>query len=426
MVATRRSVGAKLSSPLRSPASSKRGQTARSKSPAIKKRSTTSKPTAAAAAAAAAAVTNTAAAAAASTAAADVTNTQPSILPLALGVIACHTISSYFHEAIFQLECADCSKGKFEFGLFLTLVEYTCYTCFALAELVHAGKPPSLSRALSRDYVMLAVAHIGAHGMTNMALTHINFAAKVIFKSCKVLPVMLGGFLLLGNRYQRTELAAGVAMTGGLIVFNYADISGSPTYDYAGLVFCTLSLVSESFVGNLQQRVLHRGGSKETLAFFQFLNAGALTLLICLLNGEAQAGTRYILGAEPALRNKAAGSILAFAVFLYAGLKVIFELLRTRGAIAVVTVTSLRRMLTLVGSYLLFPGKSFNAWHFVGLCAVTGSATVMSMHKARQSGGAEKRGDGGGEGEAAAVSKSEIKPRSIALEAWAAVRMRVL
>jgi adenosine 3'-phospho 5'-phosphosulfate transporter B3 len=306
-------------------------------------------------------------------------------LPLAIGVIFCHMASSVYHESIFKIP-------GYKFGWFLTLIEYFFYTSFSFAELHFTGQMKELgesdlklSNAFTKDYLILAVAHCGAHGLTNVALTHVNFATKLIFKSCKILPVMAGGLILLNKHYSSPEYAAAILMTVGLMTFSLADAEAYPDYDIMGLVCCSTSLICEAFVGNLQERALKRS-SVATLTFFQNLNCGLVVLVLCIVNGELRDGVDFLVTNEHG--KQAAYEIVMFAFLLFAGLKIVLTIVRDYSAVMAVTTTSVRRALTFGLSFFLYP-KVFTTTHGIGVTAVIIGVVVMTVIRVRSIG--EKR-----------------------------------
>ena len=60
-------------------------------------------------------------------------------------------------------------------------------------------------------------------------------ARQVIFKSCKLIPVMVGGVLIQRKKYNLLEYTASLLLSFGLIVFTLADIRMTQaTYNYTG------------------------------------------------------------------------------------------------------------------------------------------------------------------------------------------------
>lgn len=54
------------------------------------------------------------------------------------------------------------------------------------------------SRIPVSTYVLLALLTIGTMGLSNTSLGYLNYPTQVIFKSSKLIPVMIGGILIQG------------------------------------------------------------------------------------------------------------------------------------------------------------------------------------------------------------------------------------
>ena len=74
-----------------------------------------------------------------------------------------------------------------------------------------------------QTYAILAVATLAAMGFTNASLGYLNFPTNVIFKSCKLIPVLIGGIVIQGKKYSILDFAAVLLMCIGLAVFTLAD-----------------------------------------------------------------------------------------------------------------------------------------------------------------------------------------------------------
>ena len=57
---------------------------------------------------------------------------------------------------------------------------------------------------------------------------------QVIFKSCKLIPVMIGSVIILGKRYSFAEVLACICMCVGLIWFTLADSTVQPKFSATG------------------------------------------------------------------------------------------------------------------------------------------------------------------------------------------------
>ena len=58
---------------------------------------------------------------------------------------------------------------------------------------------------------------------------------QVIFKSCKLIPVMIGGWIIMRKRYGVLDVFACVVMSVGLAAFTLVGSKLSPNYTHLGL-----------------------------------------------------------------------------------------------------------------------------------------------------------------------------------------------
>lgn len=66
-----------------------------------------------------------------------------------------------------------------------------------------------LSRIPGKTYMIIAFLTVGTMGLSNTSLGYLNYPTQVIFKCCKLIPVMIGGMFIQGERSRpRTRLAA--------------------------------------------------------------------------------------------------------------------------------------------------------------------------------------------------------------------------
>ena len=56
-----------------------------------------------------------------------------------------------------------------------------------------------ISRAPIRTYAVIALFTIGTMGLSNAAVMRLNYPTHMMFKSCKLIPVMIGSILILGK-----------------------------------------------------------------------------------------------------------------------------------------------------------------------------------------------------------------------------------
>ena len=101
-----------------------------------------------------------------------------------------------------------------------------------------------------------------AMAASNEALRYVSYPTQVLGKSCKMVPVMLGGLVLGGRKFSRFQYLSVAFVTFGVFLFNYgkassssgksASVTENSTY---GLSLIFLSLVFDAITGGLQDKV---------------------------------------------------------------------------------------------------------------------------------------------------------------------------
>ena len=123
-----------------------------------------------------------------------------------------------FKELILQL------KPLRAYPNYFTLVQFVCFTVLAYGERLVFERSikrrksvwtvwwmdwsESLfcsSRAPLQTYAIIAFFTIGTMGLSNAAVMRLNYPTHMMFKSCKLIPVMIGSMLILGTEFHRSS-----------------------------------------------------------------------------------------------------------------------------------------------------------------------------------------------------------------------------
>ncbi|XP_073270725.1 UDP-galactose/UDP-glucose transporter 4-like isoform X2 [Primulina huaijiensis] len=108
-----------------------------------------------------------------------------------------------------------------------------------------------------KTYVKLSAVLMGSNGLTKGSLAFLNYPAQIMFKSTKVIPVMIMGSFIPGLRrkYPPREYLSAVLLVVGLILFTLADAQTSPNFSVIGVLMVSGALIMDSFLGNLQEAI---------------------------------------------------------------------------------------------------------------------------------------------------------------------------
>ncbi|XP_072459885.1 adenosine 3'-phospho 5'-phosphosulfate transporter 2 isoform X5 [Notamacropus eugenii] len=177
------------------------------------------------------------------------------------GVFVFYLIYGYLQELIFSVE------GFKPFGWYLTLVQFGFYSIFGLIELQLIQD--KRRRIPGKTYTIIAFLTVGTMGLSNTSLGYLNYPTQVIFKCCKLIPVMLGGVFIQGKRYNIADVSAAVCMSLGLIWFTLADSTVAPNFNLTGVVLISLALCADAVIGNVQEKAMkmHNASNSEMVLY---------------------------------------------------------------------------------------------------------------------------------------------------------------
>ncbi|XP_022171362.1 adenosine 3'-phospho 5'-phosphosulfate transporter 2 isoform X2 [Myzus persicae] len=250
----------------------------------------------------------------------------------------------YLQEAIFSI------KGFKPFGWYLTLVQFFNYSIFGLIESQFNRTQRRIPLVL---YLLLGLILLGSMGFSNASLGYLNYPTQVIFKCCKLIPVMIGGVLVQHKVYKVIDIVAASCMCAGLILFTLADNKVSPDFN---------------LIGNFQEKMMKKhNASNAEIVLYSYLIGFIYLLFVLLASGQLRDGTEFCI-QNPVTYIY----IFFFSLSGFFGVQAVLALIRTCGALVAVTVTTCRKAVTIVISFLLFSKPFTFQYVWAGLLIVLG------------------------------------------------------
>ncbi|GMH00558.1 hypothetical protein Nepgr_002397 [Nepenthes gracilis] len=233
-----------------------------------------------------------------------------------------------------------------------------------------------------KAYVKLSAVLMGSHGLTKGSLAFLNYPAQIMFKSTKVLPVMIMGAFIPGLRrkYPPHEYVSAILLVVGLILFTLADAQTSPNFSILGIAMITGALVLDSFTGNFQEAIftMNPETTQMEMLFCSTLVGLPILVVPMLLTGElfrawvACSQHPYVYG------------VLVFeAMATFVGQVSVLSLIALFGAATTAMVTTARKAVTLLLSYLLFT-KPLTEQHTTGLLLIAMGITIKLLPDSKQ------------------------------------------
>uniref|UniRef100_A0A182QTK9 Adenosine 3'-phospho 5'-phosphosulfate transporter 2 n=1 Tax=Anopheles farauti TaxID=69004 RepID=A0A182QTK9_9DIPT len=278
------------------------------------------------------------------------------------GVFVLYLVYGYMQELIFTLD------GFRPYGWYLTLVQFAYYTGFGYIE--RSLEKTTVPRCIPmRTYTLLAFLTLGTMGLSNSSVGYLNYPTQVIFKCCKLIPVLIGSVLIQGKKHGPMDFFAAFAMCLGLILFTLADSKVQPDFDTFGVFLISMALLCDAAIGNVQEKAMreHRAPNNEVVIFSYGIGFVYLAVIM-LLSGHLVKGvvfcTQYPVETY--------GYAFLFSLTGYLGIQIVLTLVRTCGAPLAATVTTARKAVTIALSFVFFSKPFTIQYLWSGLIVVFG------------------------------------------------------
>ncbi|XP_027644860.1 adenosine 3'-phospho 5'-phosphosulfate transporter 2 isoform X1 [Falco biarmicus] len=227
----------------------------------------------------------------------------------------------------------------------------------------------SVKRIPGKTYMIIAFLTVGTMGLSNTSLGYLNYPTQVIFKCCKLIPVMIGGVFIQGKRYNIADVSAALCMSLGLIWFTLADSTVAPNFNLTGVVLISLALCADAVIGNVQEKAmkLHNGSNSEMVLYSYSIGFVYILFGLTCTSGLSPAVT--FCSKHPV---QTYGYAFLFSLTGYFGISFVLALIKIFGALLAVTVTTGRKAMTIVLSFLFFAKPFTLQYVWSGLLVVLG------------------------------------------------------
>ncbi|ESO03954.1 hypothetical protein HELRODRAFT_79631 [Helobdella robusta] len=257
-------------------------------------------------------------------------------------VFVFYLIYGYCQELIFTVE------GFKPYGWFLTMTQFLLYSFFGLIEMFL--KHDRTRKMPLKNYLLLAFLTVGTMGFSNSSLGYLNYPTQVIFKCCKLIPVLVGGIIIQGKSFNKFDWLACFCMSLGLIFFTLADSMVAPSFNIYGVFLISVALMFDAAIGNLQEKFMKSSLASNAEVVFYSYAVGFLYILLGQIVSKQLPEAFDFCQQNP----KIYIYTFLFSFSGYLGVNVVLSLVQLYGALIAVTVTTFRKALTIILSFLLF------------------------------------------------------------------------
>uniref|UniRef100_G3MSZ9 Adenosine 3'-phospho 5'-phosphosulfate transporter 2 n=1 Tax=Amblyomma maculatum TaxID=34609 RepID=G3MSZ9_AMBMU len=260
-----------------------------------------------------------------------------------VGVMLVFLPYGYTQELIFHVE------GFKPYGFYLTFMQFILYSVFAFVE--RKMRMERGRTAPMRTHIILSVLTVGTIGFSNASLGYLNYPTQVLFKCCKLIPVLVGGKLIQGKSYNCLDMLAAVLMSIGLAAFILTDTKISPSFSVTGVVLISVALLFDAIIGNVQEKAMTTYATPNSEIMMFSYSIGSVLLLLILAFTQ-QLFPAFEFCAKNPVETYGYGTVFAFLGYL--GVQMVLTLIGISDAFITVVVTTCRKAISIILSFLAF------------------------------------------------------------------------
>ena len=224
-------------------------------------------------------------------------------------------------------------------------------------------------------YPLLTFCLMSSSALSNLALNFVNFPTKVVFRSCKLIPTMVVASVIHRKVFTSKEYSCALAICTGLILFAAADWQLSPSFHPVGLTLVSLSVCADAILPNAQERLFRMGSSRLEVTLYTNIFTLMVMTVTTVISGDL-VGIIQFARKQPMLRVY----MCVYTFIAYIAISVHMTVVKRYGGVTAVLVATVRKALTLVVSFIVFP-KKFSWLYVFGAGLVLGGLLVSSLAK---------------------------------------------
>ncbi|XP_047993036.1 adenosine 3'-phospho 5'-phosphosulfate transporter 1 isoform X2 [Leguminivora glycinivorella] len=262
----------------------------------------------------------------------------------------------------------DGSTVKFNDSQLLVFINRLLAFCIAVGRLLWTRTP--LFPVPLYQFSYCSLSNIVSAWCQYEALKFVSFPMQVLSKSCKVIPVMLMGKAVSGNKYELYEYVTAAMISAGMVLFMLAskDEYAAGTYSLAsGVTLLALYMCCDSFTSSWQARLFARTRAAPLHM------VGGVNLFSALLTAAAlmqqppatAVNPRWSLLQHPQF----AADVIMLSVSSALGQLLIYRTIARFGAVVFTIIMTLRQAVSILLSCLVY-GHRLSFAGVLGVCVV--------------------------------------------------------
>jgi len=282
-----------------------------------------------------------------------------------LGIYGSYVIFGLLQEEI-NTSTYGPEKKKFKNTLFLLFSQCLLNCISAIVTLWVLKTPPSKVPMIS--YLPISLTYIGAMFCSNFAIEFVNYPTMVLAKSCKPIPVLLMGVLVLGKKPDLMKYIVVIAITAGIVIFTSDTIVSTKDHKentYEGILLLAASLAMDGITGPFQDKLIHdHSPSSSHMMLYCNLWASSLVAVALVITGDGIRGLYFCMEHQEVILQ-----IVLFSIAGAIGQNFIYYAIVIFSSLVCSLITTTRKFFTILVSVIAF-GHVLTNLQWIGVSLV--------------------------------------------------------
>jgi len=288
------------------------------------------------------------------------------LLVIFIGIYVFFLAFGYFHERISRNSFGD--NEYFDFPLFVVFIQCVSNVIISKIQTSVFYTPPSTKLNDTSIFVYISFFYTASMVAANYALLYVSYPTQILVKSSKMIPVMLGGYLMARKHYSWRKWFIVITVTLCITYFMLVGVSKKSQHHSKdesspfGLLLICGSLFFDALTNGYQERMYkleRKPTSEENMLYTNIYAVFFLTVSI-IVSGEVFPAA-YFLWRFP----EAIFDLLMIGLTMSFGQIFVFWCLSEFGNLTTSMITTTRKFFAIIFSVLFFGHSLSSQWFAV-------------------------------------------------------------
>jgi len=284
--------------------------------------------------------------------------------------------------------------------LFLATIQFGGYSLWSY--ILYTKEAP-VKKSVKADsiplssYILLSSLRALEFALSNLSMQFLNYPAKTLMKSSRVVFTMMIGVVIAKKRYSTIDYFNVMILVTGLIIFLHADVSSNAQFHPFGIALLSAALICDGIVNNKTEILMNKYSVGQDEFLFRIYSISFVIMaMIALIKGELGRGIVFLFtpgklgeiekGLYPTWSPLSKQIIfISFSFMGLLGSSSAAAITKNFGALTYSITSTTRKATTIFMSFLLFESNNFTHEHGTGMLLFSVSLITKAFRASSRS-----------------------------------------